>query len=236
MPLKAEDVVKSPYLRLLIMGAPKVGKTTTTLMTCEHPAYVINCDDESSLVPAARKTKEFSYDNVIGGDALQRLEGAIAEARKGVKEGRYKTIVWDTISSFAMRIEQILADATDTGKGPDGRRFWPEYEKRLRNAVDRLFTLKAHVIVLSHYIDVGGEVNENQLAKTGPGIVPLLGGKARGTIPSLFQDVLFLEKKKEGRVFITSISGVWGPGCRSLPDVTVVPADIMGFWKRAQDE
>lgn len=236
MPINASECTKSPYLRLLVMAAPKAGKTTTTLMTCEKPAYVINCDDESSLIPAARKTKDFVYDNVMGPNALQAFEGALKEAREGVKAGRYKTVVWDTMTSHALRAEQIYLDSTDTGKGPDGRRAWPMYEKHLRAAVERLFTLKAHVVILAHYIDVGGSETDAQLAKSGPGIVPLLGGKARATIPSLVSDIVFLEKTKEGRVFRCSIDGVFGPGCRSLSGVDTLPADVMGFWKKTNEK
>lgn len=236
-PINAEEVTKAPYLRMLILGAPKIGKTTTTLMTCEKPAYVINCDDESALLPAARKTKEFVYDNVVSGDILQKLESAIGEARKGVKEGRYKTIVLDTITVLSRRMVDQLAAATDTGKGPDGRRYWPEHEKRLVGAVERLFLLKAHVIVLAHYIDVGGEAIEGQMAKIGPGIAPLIGGKAKATIPALFGDVVFFELSRDkGRVFLCSIKGCWGPGTRSLDGVTQIPADVMGFYRLAQKE
>lgn len=235
MPLSPDDASAQAYLRLLVLGAPKVGKTHCILATCEKPAYVINCDDAGSLRPASRVTKEFKWDLVAARDAgmLSQMENAIGEARRGVKAGEYKTIVWDTMSSYAMRLEQVLADSTDTGKGPDGRRYWPDYEKRLRSVVERLFSLKAHIIVMSHYIEVGGEVTENQMAKSGQGIVPLLGGKARGTIPALFQDVVFLEKKRTGRVFTTALEGVFGPGCRSLDGVAEMPADVGEFWRRA---
>jgi hypothetical protein len=90
------------------------------------------------------------------------------------------------------------------------------------------------VVVLAHYFDIGGGETDAQIAKTGKGIVPLLGGKARVTIPSLFNDIVYFEKTaKEGRVFRTSIDGVYGPGCRSLPEVSTIPADVMGFWKLA---
>lgn len=236
MPLTAADVKSSSYLRLLIMGDPKVGKTHCTLATCEKPAYVINCDDASALLPATKVTSDFSWDLVASPDMgiFQKMQNALHEAHKGVKEGRYKTIIVDTLSSYAQRIEPILADSTNNAQGiPDGRRYWPEYEKRLRNVIDRLFALPAHVIVLTHYLDVGGAVGDNQLSKTGPGLVPMFGGKARATIPALFQDVVFLEKRKGERVFVTSIEGVFGPGCRSLPGHSELPADIGEFWARA---
>lgn len=237
MPLSPQDADTGAFLRLLVLGAPKSGKTHSCLATCEKPAYVINCDDAGALRPAARVTSDFKWDLCTSTKApaiFQELENAIGEARRGVKEGEYKTIIWDTMTSYAQRLEEALAAATDTGKGPDGRRFWPEYEKRLRSIIGRLFALKAHVIVLAHYIEVGGGEIDGQMAKSGQGIVPLLGGKARGTVPALFQDVVFLEKKKGGRVFTTALEGVFGPGCRSLDGVSEMPASVEEFWKRAR--
>lgn len=231
MPFSASEVESSAFLRLLVMGGPKVGKTRTVIQSCEGPVYVINCDDQFSLKPAAAQ-RDFTWDPVYAGDAtiFQQMENAIGEARKGVKEGRYKTIVWDTLTYYAQRIEIICLDSTDAGKGPDGRRAYPEYEKRLRNVLDRLFALKAHVIVNAHYIDVKGATIDNQLEKSGDGIVPLLAGKARATIPAMFQDVVFMEKKGGKRVFTTSSEGIWGPGCRNLDGVSTVDADIGLLW------
>jgi hypothetical protein len=158
------------------------------------------------------------------------MENAISEARKGVKEGRYNWIVWDTMTYYAQRIETLILDSTDQGKGPDGRRAYPEYEKRLRNVVDRLFTVKAHVIVNAHYIDVKGALIDNQLDKSGDGICPMLAGKARATIPAMFQDVIWMEKKGGKRIFTCSSDGVWGPGCRNLDGVSTVDADIGLLW------
>lgn len=231
MPRLASEVEKSPYLRLMVLGSPKAGKTVACVSTAPGPVYVINSDDPSALRPAGRYTQDFEWDFVR---TAAEMEAALLTARKGVKEGKYRSVIWDTISNYAMRLEQELADASAEGnKGPDGRRYWPEYEKRLRNTCERLFHLKAHVVVISHYIDVGGEPNENQLSKAGPGIVPLLGGKARSTIPALFQDVVFFENRKGERVFVTSSEGVWGPGCRSLEsnDVDVIPADLRKLMK-----
>lgn len=77
------------------------------------------------------------------------------------------------------------------------------------------------------------------VAKTGPGIVPLLGRAARARIGGEFTDVIFLDKVKnnpkvpEGRAFLTGIEGVWGPGCRSVKDDMIMPADFREFMKLA---
>ena len=240
MPIGASEVADDPYLRLLALGAAKVGKTTCCVTTSPRGVYVINCDDPAAIRPAARAWKredgglcavkgdEFAVDHET---SIAEMETAIETAREGTKIGKYRTIIWDTLSGFAGNLELEVMQQTDSGKGPDGRRAWPEYEKRLRNIINRLFRLKAHVIVTSHYLDVGGEVTENQMAKTGPGLVPLLGGKSRGTIPALFQDVVFFEKIGDERVFVTGIEGVWGPGCRNATGNRKIPANVRTLMK-----
>lgn len=230
MPNPSTAVEASSFLRLLVLGGPKVGKTHTVIASCEKPCYVINSDDKFSLKPAARVC-DFTWDLALGSD-VQAIESCIHEARVGVKEGRYKTIVWDTLTKYAGRVEDVYAAASANSKGePDGRRYWQQYRKHLHNVIDRLFALKAHVIVNAHYIENPGALIEGQVNKAGDGVVPMLGGQARTTIPAEFQDIVFLEKRAGKRFFVTSSDGVFGPGCRSLPGMQSCDADIGELWK-----
>jgi hypothetical protein len=231
----SKDLSASSHLRLLIMGPPKVGKTSVAVGTApEGGVYVINSDDVNSLRPAQR-LRTFQGAHVLGND-LQGIENALKECRTGVKEGRFNTIVWDTITKYAGRVEQLFADATIGAKGePDGRRYWPAYKKHLHGVLDRLFAMKAHVIVNAHYLVQSSVQIDGQVAKQGDGIVPALGGTARASIPAEFQDVVFLEKRRnDKRVFVTSADGVYGPGCRSLPGVTEVDANVAKMWEEMQ--
>jgi peroxiredoxin len=236
MPIDSKDLAAASYLRLLVMGPPKVGKTTVCVGTApEGGVYVVNSDDKSSLRPAQR-VRTFTCDHCLGTD-LQAIENALKEARTGVKEGRYGTIVWDTITKYAARVEEVFANATIGAKGePDGRRYWPAYKKHLHGVIDRLFALKAHVIVTAHFLEQSSVQIEGQVSKMGAGIVPALGGAARASIPAEFQDVVFLEKRKgDKRVFVTSVDGVYGPGCRSLPGVAEVDANVAELWRKMQE-
>lgn len=235
MPQSSTDVQKSAHLRLLVLGSPKSGKTTTCISTAPPGGvYVINSDDTYALRPAAR-VREFSWDLALGKE-LQGIENALREARTGVKEGRYQTIVWDTLTKYAARIEDVFAVASQNSKGEaDGRRYWRAFNKHLHGVIDRLFALPAHVIVLAHWIEQPGQVIEGQVAKQGSGIVPMIPGASRASIPAEFQDVVFLELRPGGkRVFVTSSDGVFGPGCRSLPGVQALDADVSSLWLRMQ--
>lgn len=245
----ASDIGAARYFRGLIMGAAHVGKTSAVLMTCPKPAYVINCDKKISLNPGTELCLEkklplrwqssfvHSWDD---------MEAALKVARSLVKDKGVKTVVLDTLSGFSKvlleRCIQASAQQNKSGK-PDGRKYWPEYHKRLEGIVDRLHVLDAHVVVCSHWEDAVESSDDDDDAdrkpsapKAGPGIVPMLGGKSRLKAGQWFEDVLFMEKRKgEERVLRCSIDGVWGPASKSLPGVQEMPADISGFIKAKED-
>lgn len=221
------------FMRVLLLGAPKQGKTVAAVGTSPGPVYVINSDQKDSLDPVSRIYPNAKYaKNLI--HTQNQMEDAIVLARKLVNDGEIKTIVWDTISGFAHFLEDEFEDKTRNEKGEsDGRRFWRSYTKYILNVVGRLSKLDAHLVVCSHYIDINGQNDVEGIPKTGPGIVPLLAGQLRARIGAYFPDILFMEKVKGSRAFVTGIDGVWGPGCRSINDNKVLPADFKEFMKAA---
>jgi hypothetical protein len=170
------------------------------------------------------------------------MEQALVVAAAQIKRG-VKTIVWDTLSSFSDFLAEECLRASFTSAGlPDGRKAWPEYEKRLKNYVDRLKHLQAHVIVVSHFQDFSSESDSQASAgkkipkvwskSMADGIVPLLYGRARLSIAGKFPNVIYLDRDdRDAPIFITSMRGVWGPGCRNMGTlngrpVEKLPADI----------
>jgi hypothetical protein len=238
MPQAASSIERDPYLHVLLMGAAKCGKSTSTitsLVKAFGPGYVVCCGDRGGMAPATRRTQKFEFDVVR--DETD-MEGALKEARNGVKDGKYKWVFVDDFSLYASWLEGALRDASakqNKSGEPDGRRYWPEYKTRLLNIPRRLFDLKAHIVVATHYIEQSQEI-EGQRAKSGPGIIPMIGGSAREELPALFNDVVFMEKEKDGRrVFKLNPEGVWGPGCRSTDETRAIDADFGEFLKVAKD-
>jgi hypothetical protein len=167
------------------------------------------------------------------------MQAAMRDAYEGVKAGKYKTVVLDTVTGFARRLLNEMMQASKSKKrsgaegGEDGRRAYPETQKRIHALWDRMDGWPCHVVWISHYEDEFGPELDGQLAKFGPGIVPLLPGKLRKSLPAEIQDIVYFEKRTKGgktrRVFHTSLDGVWGPGCRSLgkdDDYKIVAADV----------
>lgn len=217
----------SHFLRLLVLGPPKIGKSATCALTAPGPVYIINSDDRFALDgPAlmAKEGQEFFSDPAYGDD-LQAMQKVLKEAAEGVAAGRYKTIVWDTITLFAQRMLQVCIDATATKNGETNpMKAYPAYNQNLQRVLDRLFAIPAHVIVTAHFVEVGP--GPDGKASVGEGIVPLVAGQAKQLVPARFHDVVFLTKDQGKRVFLTSSTGAFGAGCRSLPGVDKVEADV----------
>jgi len=189
--------------------------------------YVLNCGKKSGLTDAARQNGKFKWDLVR--DEMQ-MEEAIKEARRGAKDGTYKWIVIDDYSMYASWLEVALEDQTRNAKGEsDGRRFWREYRKRLINVLVRCFDFKAHVYVISHFIETGGMLIDGQTEKTGVGIAPLFAGAARKEIPGMFGDIVFMApntKDRSKRSFFINPVGVYGPSCLSADGTSEIDADV----------
>jgi len=237
MPRPSSEVEATAFLNLLVLGTAKAGKTCTVISTAPGPVYVINSDSPTSLRPVLEFTDDFEFDLCLG-DNLRDIEKCIHSAREGVKAGKYKTVVWDTITKYCRRAEQIFeaADAAANRSGEaNGMKYIPKFQRHIHNVLDRLFTIPCHVIVNSHWINDEGRQIEGQAPKKGEGIVPMLPGKLRLSIPGEFEDVIFLENKRGKREFITSDSGVFGSGGRNLPNVEVFPGDISALWDAMQE-
>jgi hypothetical protein len=244
MPQEAGALASESYMRVLLMGFAKIGKTTSTIMSLVMAfgqGYVVCCGDKHGMYQATQRTKKFTFD-IIRDET--DMEAALKEARAGVKEGRYKWIFVDDFSLYGTTLEGLLRDASasqNKSGQPDGRRWSPEFKQRILNTARRTFDLKAHVVFASHYIEQSGEIEDKetgtrQRAKCGIGILPMFYGSVREELPAIFQDVLFMEKDKERRVFQVNPAGVWGPGCRSVDGTRTIDADFGVFWKLTAED
>lgn len=235
MPLSGASLADSQHLSLLVLGPSKIGKTTSVVTTSPKP-YIVCSDGEKSLEPILEFTRDFKFDLVDSTDGpklLGQAEKAWAEARRGAIAGEYETIIWDTISFFSAYLMADLLERHDDGKWGEA---YSDHNKKLLNYTARLLQIPAHVIVIAHDFPVTGKM-EGQLAKKGDGILPAVEGSIRTRIPGMFQNVVYMAKEDEERFFLTSVNGVFGPGCRNLPaHVSKIPADVGAMWQRIQKQ
>lgn len=229
MPLSARELEKDSFLRVLLLGPAKVGKSSMVIASSPPPVRVLLCESDSALTHAVRIAgSNFTFERIKDWNTMS---AAIQEARKDAEASKLKTLIVDPLSDFATVLEEQCLKMTDNGKGPDGRRAYPEYNRRMRHLLEQLFRVPAHLIVVSHYIDTGGgEVQPDgggeATPRTGEGIVPLLPGKARALVAAKFPDVVWMDYVKGERILVTGPRGAWGPGCRSLSETKILPADV----------
>jgi hypothetical protein len=210
---------KKRRAKILFLGPPKVGKTVTVVGTAPGRKYVINCDQPDSL----DHVREFYPNALFAQDPepihdMGSMDSALFRARKMAKAGEIETVILDTLSGFSQFLIEECKELN-----PDGRKYYPAYTNYIVNLCARVIDIPCHVIVTSHFIDASSE-DAAEGGKVGPGIVPLLETKAaRLRVGGMFNDVVFYEKRKAGRVFVTDIEGVWGPGCRSIHRQRLTP-------------
>ena len=241
MPRPATALEHEHHLRLLVLSWPKTGTTTHMISTSPGPVRVLLCEaSDSALNGAASETKNFDFERVLGWDTMMKF---IIEAKRDAKEGKIKTVVVDPLNFFADKLMTECFQATRTKEGAeDGRRAHPELSKRLNHAVDLLLTIPAHVIVTSHYMDVGGDEDASK-PKRGKGLVPLMPNlRSRSEIAAKFHDIVWFEKawkevpaadQYNNRVLVVADEGVFGPGGRHLKGSTVLPGHIEKLIERS---
>jgi hypothetical protein len=234
MPILASALETEEFLRLLILSWPKRGATTHAISTAPGPVRVLACEQTSTaLAGAKRETSDFDVEFVRGWDTMTKF---IIEAKADAKAGVIKSVVVDPLNFFADRLLVEMFNATKTNAGADdGRKAYPEFTKRIKHAVELLQTIPAHLIVISHYMEVGGG-EDNDKPKAGVGLIPIMPTMAaRSAIAAMFHDIVWLDYAPAGsdhfhnRIFVTSADGVWGPGCRSNVKNKIVPAHIGQF-------
>jgi hypothetical protein len=230
MPIPSSALENDPFLRVLVMGPPKLGKTTTAITTSEGKTRVLLCEADSALSEAKRRKGNFDFERCLSDKAYEQMTTFLAQAKEDAKSGSIQNLLIDPLSDFADRLlaQSHKLNLTKGGE-EDGRRAYPQCTKRLLHCLDLAFTIPCHVIVVCHYIDVGGQELPGALEKTGDGIVPLLPGQARARVAAKFNDVVWFDIDKadnEKRIFVTGPQGAWGPGCRSLSRFAILPADF----------
>lgn len=241
--LDPDALEKFEYLRLGVMGKPKVGKTTKLIQTSPGPVGVIICENESAIAEAKRQSdakygkasKHFSVMNMetkLSPSGSAKYQGSWAEVltmlrdiRAAVSEGKFKTILIDPFNYLGDRLEHECL-GSDLPVKNHGQQAYPIYWNRLTQVMDNLFSLPAHIIMCCH------SITDDE----SDGRMPMFSGKAAGIVGGRFPDVIWMELTKdqtmpadddgERRVFITGPKGAWGRGARNLSGTHIIPANV----------
>ncbi len=202
----------SQFARVLLLGPPKAGKTTSLLLTSPKP-LLLNADLGAASKGARNLGAKFLTIDVPNSAALTK---GIATAGKLVGSGDVRTVILDTITLLS---ENLLDEKSVTLSGFD---LFREYGKLLSKSVKELFKLKAHVFLVAHF-SPKGEFEQ--------GVMPAIAGAAKVKIPALVDDWIALDydpKRKPGeeRQFLLGAQGNWSAGGRNIKRTCAIPADV----------
>lgn len=233
MPVSADALEFDAHLRMLLMGPPKSGKTTHVVATMPGKTRVLLCESDTALRGARRESRNFDFVRIHN---WETMTAAAVEAKRDAKAGLIQGVVVDPITTFADKLLGQCVELTKTKEGnEDGRKAHPEFTKRIVHLVDLLMTIPAHLVVIAHHMETGGD---DEGKKLGMGLVPLMPNTASRTkLGAMFYDVVWMDIAKpgqpeyKGRTFVTGPDGCWGPGCRSLAANDKLPAHIGEFIK-----
>jgi AAA domain-containing protein len=240
MPIPADSLEHDQFLRMLLMGIPKGGKSSHAIATAPSPVRVLLCESDSALIGAKRESNKFDFERVSGFGSMTKF---IVEAKRDAKEGKIKSLVVDPLNMFADTLfEECLAASKSDAGNEDGRKAHPEFTRRIKHVINLLMTIPAHLVVVSHYMEVGGG-DDNDKPKYGRGICPLMPNMAsRTAVAAMFYDVVWFDQAKatepnhyNNRIFVTGPDGAWGVGCRSLSKNEILPAHIGKFIERMRE-
>jgi len=210
----AAGVQANAFARVLLLGPPKSGKTSSVLLTAPRPILHINCDySVSAAKGAARLGAEFQTVFVT---SRASWFGAIRGAIKAAEAGEFRTIAVDPISVFGDTALTELKAANY-----EGWALWGALEDTIVGGCKLLLAAPAHVFLISH-MTAGGEETA--------GILPAIGGRTKLKLPSVVDDWVVLdlepERKPHERQFLIGPQKYWSGACRNAQRTCSIPADI----------
>ena len=205
-----DTIADSAYANVLVLGYPKIGKTTCLATTAPKP-LIINCDGPSATKGAVKEGAKF-----LSVDATNRASWAKAQqiARDLVASGDVGSIIVDSVS---LLYDNLLDDITLTLEGFDA---WKELHRVGMGGLKKLGTLPAHLFLVAHF-----EPDSDGNA----GILPLIPGQDKKKIGAWVNDWVLLDcdpGRKPMRQFVLGPQGKWNAQGRNMRRSCTVDATV----------
>jgi phage nucleotide-binding protein len=188
------------YLKLLVYGDPKVGKTTFAA-TAPAPLFLTVEPGTVVLLKNEENRERFADVQTVDLKSITRLNQIMAALREGQMPER-KTIVLDSLSEFQHRILMQWSDhAMKSGLTKLNNPYapeWPEYNSVtniLKKAMWELRDLDRHIIVIAHDRD-DEDKNKGGMRIHRPALMPALGN----TLAAMFNLVGRMFRDSDGVV------------------------------------
>jgi hypothetical protein len=207
-----DEVGECAFARILMLGQPKIGKTTALLTSAPRP-LIINCDAEDATKYANRNGAKYlqldAYDRKTWKAAVQR-------AKKLAAEGVIKSIIVDSLTMLA---DNLLNEISVTLEGFD---LWNEFDSQFRGGCKSVMKAEAHVFLVAHITPDYKERDDSA------GIAPLIPGQSKVKLPAAVSDyVLFeLDPTTGERQFLLGPQKSWNFSGRNVKRSCKVKATV----------
>ena len=207
----SEQVQATGKARILLLGPPKIGKTTAIAKGAPEP-LLINCDGKNAALGAVNQGARFKYAVDVNSGA--QWVAACGMAKELAEKGDIKSVIVDTAS--------LLNYTLISENKRSGAKGWDIYTQATETAMrgfDILRNLNAHLFVVSH-LKVEGE--------TVAGIMPDVKGELKALIPRLIEDwvMIELDPVTGKRNFLVGAQKFWTPSGRNIKRSCVIEADV----------
>lgn len=190
-----EISASAQYLKMLIYGDPKVGKTTFA-GTSPNPLFLAIEPGIITLVKNEANRERFKDVRWIGCKNLEALNVITQSLRAGQAPDR-QTIVLDTLTEFEDKVlQQYMDKVVDSGQKEN--RYnpeWPEYKAvtaMLKKAILELRDIQRHIVVLCHCRD-DADKSRGGMNVDRPALMPKLGS----SLTAMFNLVGYMYKENE---------------------------------------
>ena len=194
MPSAKDVTIDSAFIKCMVIGKAGSGKSIFA-STFPTPAYVFDFDKGI----LSYRGKDFDYDHFpVTSAGWMAFEKKAKEIEVAVKEGKYKTVVFDSASTLTdLAMERAMA--LDPKRSATGGPLWNVHYQMVKNLVEgrvqKLLNLNCNIVLNAH-IDIVTDQETGAIID----IQPLLTGTLSTKIPGLFDEVYYATNKVENKV------------------------------------
>jgi len=184
MPLSAKDLkFSAENLKCYVLGKYGTGKSVFA-SSFPTPGYVFDFDQRIKTY----RGLDWEYDTYpLTGMGWVQFERNIKEVAKAVKEGKYKTIVLDSTTSFT-DCAMARALQIDPKRSPENGPIWNVHFNIVKNIVDpklkQILSFDCNIVFCGHWNIVVDSATGNIIS-----IDPLLTGQLSEKVPGYFDEV-----------------------------------------------
>lgn len=223
MPSAKDVTVETEFIKAMSVGDPGSGKSVFA-STFPKPGFVF--DFANGIV--SYRGLDFDYEQyALAPTGWVKFEQDLARIKKEVKEGKYKTVVIDDLSSMTdLCMERAMQ--LDPKRSPTGGPVWNIHYMMVRNLMEgrlrQLLDLQANVLFIGH-LAIERDEETGAVVK----VQPMLTGQLAIKIPGYFDEVYYHTTKREGgetKFLMQTVPIGWNHGRsrmsgkeRLLPDV-----------------